>query len=59
MQNMDRKQQNEDRFNEKEYYKTKIIEMVKEINNYKQIYLIYHFVKTGYSEEKGLSQIAK
>lgn len=30
---MDRKQQNEDRFSEKEHYRKKIIEMVNGINN--------------------------
>ena len=37
---------------EKEYYKEKIIEMVKEMKNEKILKLIYGFAKSGYEEEK-------
>lgn len=38
--------------NEKEQYKEKIIEMVKEIKNHSIIKLIYYYVQSGYNEEK-------
>ena len=37
---------------EKEEYKEKIIEMVKEIENRSIIKLLYYYVQSGYNEEK-------
>ena len=37
---------------EKEEYRGKIIEMVKEIENHSIIKLIYYYVQSGYREEK-------
>ena len=37
---------------EKEEYREKIIEMVKEIENRSIIKLIYYYVQSGYNEEK-------
>ena len=37
---------------EKEEYKEKIIEMVKEIENNSIIKLLYYYVQRGYNEEK-------
>lgn len=38
--------------NEKEFYRERIIEMVKKIDNICILKLIYGFVKSGYNEEK-------
>lgn len=38
--------------NEKEEYREKIIEMVKEIENNSIIKLIYYYAQSGYNEEK-------
>nr|DAQ56273.1 MAG TPA: hypothetical protein [Caudoviricetes sp.] len=38
--------------NEKEFYRERIIEMVKKIDNVCILKLIYGFVKSGYNEEK-------
>lgn len=38
--------------NEKEFYREKTIEMVKEIENTVILKLIYGFVKSGHKEEK-------
>ena len=37
---------------EKEEYREKIIEMVKEIENSSIIKLLYYYVQSGYNEEK-------
>ena len=37
---------------EKEAYKEKIIEMVKEIENSSIIKLLYYYAQSGYNEEK-------
>ena len=37
---------------EKEDYREKIIEMVKEIENRSIIKLLYYYVQSGYNEEK-------
>ena len=37
---------------EKEEYREKIIEMVKEIENRSVIKLLYYYVQSGYNEEK-------
>lgn len=38
--------------NEKEFYRERIIEMVKKIDSVCILKLIYGFVKSGYNEEK-------
>lgn len=38
--------------NEKEEYRGKIIEMIKEISDISTIKLLYYYVSSGYNEEK-------
>lgn len=45
-----------DNFREKDYYKEKIIEMLKDIENPEILKLIYGFTKSGYREERAGSE---
>lgn len=42
----------ENTFNEKEFYRKKIIEMVKEIDNYNYIFKIYNYILAKYRRTK-------
>lgn len=43
-------------FNEKEYYREKIVEMVGKIENPSILEIVYGFVRRGYKEEKAGSK---
>lgn len=44
MQNMDRNQQNEDKLNEKEYYRSEIIKIINSINKRDMLEYFYLFI---------------